>query len=285
MSRQGWQHSASAAVEASFLADTIWPRLDGPHQVLMRLEQGPMAGIPFTCMPPSSSRFQPQEFRVLLHRRLWQPLSLSSSICRSGRSLDSRGHHGATCSVAWVLGRRGFVLESATARVCREADGRVTANVRVQEMDLPSLRQVDNDRPEVVVDGFHDRRAQLAIDTTMVSPIRRDGTARRQCATTNGVALVQAKRRKERTYPELAGAMERWGEGGLRRPAVSWVPSQKPKPDVSPRWCESPQCSLGCADGAFSWRARLLVLSPCHCWTADVGFSGRRHSNDVGGDR
>ena len=109
LSTQGWQHFASEAVEASFLADTIWPRLDVPHQALMRSQQGPMAGIPFTCMPLSSeSRFQPQEFRVLLLRRLWQPLPLSSSICRCGRPLDSRGHHRAACSVAGVLGRRGF---------------------------------------------------------------------------------------------------------------------------------------------------------------------------------
>ena len=122
LSTQGWQHFASEAVEASFLADTIWPRLDVPHQALMRSQQGPMAGIPFTCMPLSSeSRFQPQEFRVLLLRRLWQPLPLSSSICRCGRPLDSRGHHRAACSVAGVLGRRGFALESAAARVCREA--------------------------------------------------------------------------------------------------------------------------------------------------------------------
>ena len=74
LSTQGWKHFASEAVEASFLADTIWPRLDVPHRALMRSQQGPMAGIPFTCMPLSSeSRFQPQEFRVLLLRRLWQP--------------------------------------------------------------------------------------------------------------------------------------------------------------------------------------------------------------------
>ena len=49
--------------------------------------------------------------------------------------------------------RRGFALESAAARVCREAGGRVTTSVLVQDMDLLPLRQVDNRRPEVVVDG------------------------------------------------------------------------------------------------------------------------------------
>ena len=46
--------------------------------------------------------------------------------------------------------------------------------------------------------------AQLAIDTTMVSPVRSDGTVRRQCTATSGAALDQARRQKERTYTELA---------------------------------------------------------------------------------
>ena len=41
--------------------------------------------------------------------------------------------------------------------------------------------------------------ALLAIDTTL------DGSARRHAASRNGVALVDARRRKELTYPELAG--------------------------------------------------------------------------------
>ena len=55
----------------------------------------------------------------------------------------------------------------------------------------------------MVADGlslFHG--AQLAIDTTMVSPVRMD----RQCATTDGAAMAQARVWKERTYPELAQA-------------------------------------------------------------------------------
>ena len=33
--------------------------------------------------------------------------------------------------------------------------------------------------------------AQFAIDTTVVSPMRMDGSPRRQCATTDGVAMAQ----------------------------------------------------------------------------------------------
>ena len=127
---------------------------------------------PYTCLPISpETTFQ--EFRVLFLRRLWQPLPMSSFTCRCGRPLDSRGHHRAACPLAGVLGRRGFSLESAAARVCREAGGRVTTNVRVQDMDLLPLHHLDNRRLEVVVDDLPlFRGAQLAIDTTMVSAVR-----------------------------------------------------------------------------------------------------------------
>ena len=45
------------------------------------------------------------------------------------------------------------------------------------------------------------RRRSLAIDTTLVSALHANGGA----AEEDGVALVAARRRKERTYPELAG--------------------------------------------------------------------------------
>ena len=65
----------------------------------------------------------------------------------------------------------------------------------------------DQRRLEVVADGlpfFHG--AQLAIDTTLVSPIRSDGRPGPQCARVDGAALMRARRRKETTYLELSGA-------------------------------------------------------------------------------
>ena len=89
-------------------------------RALLRSQQGPMAGLPFTSLPLSAeTTFQSQEFRVLFLRRLWQPLPLSSFTCQCGRPLDSRGHHRATCPLAGVLGRRGFALESGgSQRMC-----------------------------------------------------------------------------------------------------------------------------------------------------------------------
>ena len=81
-----------------------------------------MSGVPFTCFPVSrEARIESSSFRVLVLCRLWFPLPPSSRNCRCGLPLDLRGHHRAGCAQVGVLGRRGFALESAAARVCREA--------------------------------------------------------------------------------------------------------------------------------------------------------------------
>ena len=53
-----------------------------------------------------------------------------------------------------MLKDRGFALESAVARICREAGGRVAANLLVRNMDLGLPRAGDNRCLEVVVDGL-----------------------------------------------------------------------------------------------------------------------------------
>ena len=47
--------------------------------------------------------------------------------------------------------------------------------------------------------------AQLALDTTLVSALHCDGSARPHTADVDGVALSPRRRRKELTYPELVG--------------------------------------------------------------------------------
>ena len=87
----------------------------------------------------------------------------------------------------------------------------MTSNMFVRDMDLAAFDALDNRRLEVLTLW---RGAQLAIDTTMVSPLRRDGTARPRAANHDGAALEDARRRKEATYPELSG------EGGRARLVV-----------------------------------------------------------------
>ena len=62
----------------------------------------------------------------------------------------------------------------------------------------------DGRRLEIVVDGLLlFGGAQFAVDTTLVSPLHCDGTPTPRAADSDGAALVRARRRKERTYPEL----------------------------------------------------------------------------------
>ena len=92
------------------------------------------------------------------------------------------------------------------AKICREAGGRVATNVMVRDLDLALPHVVDGRRLEVVVDGLPlHGGAQLAVDTTLVCALHRDGRPRRRAAVEDGVALTAARQRKEAMYPELVG--------------------------------------------------------------------------------
>ena len=214
--RHGWQKRAHKCLEDQFVSEEVWPSLSDTDRAMSRSQRGPFAAAPFVALPTSRfSKFDAQVFRVLLRRRLRLPLPLSSRSCRCGRFLDPLGHHRAGCSEAGVLGKRGFPLERAAEQVCREAGARVRTNVFVRDMDLAEHNLLDNRRLEVVADGLSLwNGSQLAIDTTLVSPLHRDGTARRKAATHNGAALQYARRRKSTTCPELTG------EGGRARLVV-----------------------------------------------------------------
>ena len=72
------------------------------------------------------------------------------------------------------------------------------------------MNEADGRRLEVVADGLPlFGGAQLAVDTTIVSALRSDGTAIPQAAHTAGVALEAARRRKEGRCPELVGPRAR----------------------------------------------------------------------------
>ena len=88
------------------------------------------------------------------------------------------------------MGRRGFSLESAAARVCREAGERVTTNLFGRDMDLGVPNAHDNRRLEVVAGGLPlFGGVQLVVDSTLVSAIQGDGQSQRGAADRNGVAL------------------------------------------------------------------------------------------------
>ena len=123
---------------------------------------------------------------------------------------------------------------------------------------------IDSRRLVVVADGLPlFGGVQLAIDTTLVSDLRGDGSAR-HTASRNGVALVDARRRKERTYPDFAGdagrarffAAEvggRWSDETLLLPTQSH--GQPPGP------CKVRPELFGSADGASCPCSAATTLS------------------------
>ena len=214
--RRGWQHEASSRVEQWFREVHVFPFLPESGRALVRSQSGTGSGVALSVSPSSIfTRIEPQLFRVLLLRRLRISLPFSRRYCRCGRSLDAFGHHRAACSRAGVLGRRGFALESAAARICREAGGRVTTNVFVRDLDVAVPNALDGRRLEVVADGLPlFAGAQLAVDTTLVSPLHADGSPHPHAADSDGAVLAIARRRKERTYPRACGAC---GQGSVGR--------------------------------------------------------------------
>ena len=230
-----------------------------------------MSGLPFTCCPTSfHSRFEAQLFRVMLLRRLWLPLPPTSRSCRCGRPLDALGHHRAACPNVGVLGRRGFALESAAARVCREAGGRVSVNVAVRDLDIGVPNEADARRLEVVADGlplFHG--AQIGVDTTLVSVLRRNGTPHPRCANEDGAALAAARKRAILNWLVNTGAPGWWsspaklvgvGQRSVVNSSACWP---RPRCAVSLKSCGLEPNKRGSSGGVPFLLALRHVRLPC----------------------
>ena len=85
----------------------------------------------------------------------------------------------------------------------------MATNLFLRDLDVP-VPVTDSRRLEVVCDGLPlFRGAQLALDTTLVSPVCSNGEPRGRSAVEDGAALSSARRRKARTYPELCGPHSR----------------------------------------------------------------------------
>ena len=129
-------------------------------------------------------------------------------------------------------------------------------NMLVPELDLaPGVNTTDGRRLEVVVDGLSlFQGAQLAIDTTLVSALRADGTPRSRAATTPGAALDDARTREETTYPELVG------EG-------SWSKLVVLAAEVGGRWSAETAQFLGALAASKARSApEIMQASVAHAW-------------------
>ena len=205
--RRGWQQPAVTATHNAMTAEFL-ATLDSASQAMMASQSGPFASRAFTTIPFSPEFHYPSHlFRLLLLRRLRLPLPLTERHCRCRRVLDPLGNHRAACPRSGALRERGSPLEQAAARVCREAGARVTTHTLLSHLNIPSVSHVDNRRIEVIVNGLPlFQGAQLAVDTTLVSPLTSSSQPRRRQGVFTGAALAQARRSKERTYPELVNA-------------------------------------------------------------------------------
>ena len=96
-------------------------------------------------------------------------------------------------------------------------------NIVVRDFDFSQVTGVDGRRLEVVAEGLSlFGSAQLAIDATLVSALRGDGTAR-VGAHTPGAVLKAARRR--RGVPDSLSSQVRSEDGGLlkqRAPSHRW---------------------------------------------------------------
>ena len=245
----GWQQQAATPIE-----HTVWPGLGEHEQAMMRSQRGPLVSTPFTCFPTSRmTRIDPLHFAPLL--RL--PISAVAGVAVYSTPLTTTEQLART---AGVLGRRG--CSRVGSKSLPRGRARVRSNViwRWWQMAFPCMeeRRLQSTRPWCPSTGMG-RRAE---------------TAR-----TDGKALDEARKRKERTYPELAG------EGGRARLVVlgaevggrwsqktvdflsslAWIkvrdlPEELQKDARRPwfrRWC----VVLGCA--AVKAFAMSLLDSPC----------------------
>ena len=152
--RDGWQHEAASHVEESFRAESLFPKMWDSRKALLR-SQGAWRWsrpVDVPCQPADHVHFTAFPGRpVASIAPSSSPFRAQLPVC--GLPLDSRGHHRAACARAGVLGGRGWAVENAAARICREAGGRVTTNVQVRDLDLAAPHVDDARRLKVVVDG------------------------------------------------------------------------------------------------------------------------------------
>ena len=204
--KHGWQYFAATHFEKQFRDGAVMTRRASSSNALLRSQSGRGSGAHLTTLPVDEARtLKPHHLRLILLRRLRLQLPLDVRRCKCGGLLDTLGDHRAACSTVGKLAQRAKPLEKAWARVCREAGARVLENQLVRDFNLEEdVADTDGRRLEVLADNLPLwSGVQLAVDATLVSPVKRDGVPQPKAAVEDGVCLAAARRRKETKYPEL----------------------------------------------------------------------------------
>ena len=190
----------------NILGDIEGPEVDGLRAALKRAETGAQ-GVPVDKQVKDCEAFLSRaraHLEEVEQKRSIVAASISAAeqrlvilkmqqLCveRVSVATTRTRHQGARCAIGAPISPASRFQSYARTPCCR------TWPSRMRRLDF-------------LVDGLPlYGGAQLAIDTTLVSPIRGDGTARPGTANIDGIILAQARRRKERTYPELVGRRSR----------------------------------------------------------------------------
>ena len=208
-------------------------------------------------------------------QRLQLPLPIAEATCAGCRApLDPLGRHRASCTRIGRVKTRASPVERVMARICREAGANPRFNALLRDMNIV-VRATDNRRIEVLAQDLPCfGGAQLAVDVTLRGVLSSEGEAHPHAADVDGAVLLEARRDKERTYPEVVAASRCWLvvvaiETGARRQWSSPLNSYSPRRERCPQTCigqqsthgsvGGPACSRPCAPSLLRhrWWSRL----------------------------
>ena len=204
------RRTATVPIHGRQIEDSVRPRLPFSEQALFRSQGGPLSSVPFTCFshlsvvsfpPPSECPSSPPLVPSLLPCILARVAVSLMSLATTGRVAQRQvgtsgvrfGLRGGTCV---SRGRRqghdkchgeGFGLVANGPRRCPTSGGR---------------------RRWIAL--FHG--AQVALETTLVSPLRRDGTPHARCAGEDGARSWMPTRGGECSAHRGPGAPREIGE-------------------------------------------------------------------------
>ena len=130
--------------------------------------------------------------------RRW-PLPLSGGQCSKSCAIliDRLGDHLCSCMRSGKVKLRSKVVEKMWARILREAGGRVREHVLLRDTGVTGISPNDGRHIEVVVTGLPiGHGIPIAVDASIVSPLRADGVPHLHADTRPGSSFVRAERLK-----------------------------------------------------------------------------------------